>query len=162
MKNKYIVTLWASYYDYDGLYNNFRILGIYSNLEEAELKLYELSNKLIAKDVKGVYNKYIESEPPDNKKREGSIGMYYSLPNTNNKVLLSVLRHLYHEDMPGYNKNYYSFEVIEVSENKKVDAELFICSIGMFTSNKSEVKSFFDKLGVDISSIYGDIQLKKD
>lgn len=52
MENKYIITCWASYFDYDGMYNDFKILAVCKTREESFKKLDILADKVVKDEIK--------------------------------------------------------------------------------------------------------------
>lgn len=127
--SKYIITCWASYYDYDGLYNGFKILGEYQEKSLAISAFELLSDAVVQQEVekeaRDNNRKFIEFEAPDYKKPGGTASQFYSKPNCNNRVTHGILRAIYDEALPDYNKNYYSIEIVEFPEETEITPELF-------------------------------------
>lgn len=139
MKKKYIITLWVSYFDYDGLCNDFKVLGVYYDRKEAEQKLPLLANKIIGDSIIEGENRYTEMEVPENKLHE-SYEKIYAPPNVYNMVVGKILRATCSKSLPEYNKNYFALEIIEIDENTEVNEKLFNPE-----KCKFEVKGWFDE-----------------
>lgn len=143
MRNKYIITCWLSCFDYDGLYNNFKILGIYENEDDVKKQLNIFADKVIAEAIEQESEEnhyYMEFELPDYKKNGKIARKFYSQPNIHNKVIRSVLRGIVREDMPDYGKKYYSLEIVEVPCDVEVKADLF-----NLDECKFEIEEWFKK-----------------
>lgn len=113
---RYVVTRWVESYDYDGLTEDFALLGSFDDRGEAmvcaatETEAY-IRNKL---DVNIDWHPIVrddESRTP------------YSNPNKLNKVIFS--KTAYRRDKTGYNSEYVFIDVIEVPYNTVIDERLF-------------------------------------
>lgn len=141
---KYVITSWESHFDYDGLYNDFKILGTYQDKYEAIHEVILLSEKLIKDEVerekKSNKRSYQEFDPGESKKHDGKIHKFYSSPNNDNKVVFCDLRSIYDESLRDYNKSYYAIEAVEFPVETELTPELF--NLG---DCEYEVRSWFKK-----------------
>lgn len=141
-ENQFVITVWESHFGYNDLWNNFSILDVSFELEDAERRLKLFSDKAV---IDGILHKkieekedYVETEVPDYKKKEPMMEVF-SPPNMQNKVVARIERAIYSKRSPQYDKSYYYLELVEFPNDTKLNPELFNPDRCKF-----EVNSFFD------------------
>lgn len=128
-KNKYLITLWVDWYDYNCQFKKFSIEYEAADLNEASRKLDKIEREIINEELKGFENFAVIQSPPE--KRPISVDV-----NKNNKVIRRVCRTI--GDGNRYNCIYYNFDLIKVPVKTKVDENLF-----NLENCEQEVRSYF-------------------
>jgi hypothetical protein len=126
---KFVITQWNDEFDFDGLTNDFCILGEFRELAEAQAFLHESVNRLAAERL---------TEHPRWERRimEGKEHAW-SRVNKNNKVIEYGSFGI--GDGTGYNSIYAYLELIELPGDAEVDEKLFDVE-----SCRYEVRRYFE------------------
>lgn len=134
--------VWESHFGYNDLWNSFSILDACHELDEANRRLKVYSDKIM---LDGIFEKditdkqdYSEMKVEDSKKKEAMMKIF-SPPNVHNTVVTRIVRAIYSNRIPEYNKSYYYLELVEFPKDTKIKPELF-----NLDSCRFEVNSFFE------------------
>lgn len=113
---RYIVTRWTESYDYDGLVDDFAVIGSFEDRGEALVCAVTETEAFVRTqlDVKADWNPVV---------RDDATRMSFSKPNKFNKVIFS--RSASRKDTTGYNSVYVFLEVIEVPFDTVISELLF-------------------------------------
>lgn len=128
MPNKYLITLWEKQFDWDGLFEIFKILGEYDVMVDAVIDYPLVVERVLSEAIEqGARNKvvYQEMEVSDSKQGDGVVGRFYSKPNCYNKIIAKSVRGLVDTGIPRYNRNYYSIELVEIPAETPLSVDLF-------------------------------------
>lgn len=129
-KNKYLVTLWMDWYNYDEcILQKFSIEYESSRLDEAMRKLKTITRQRVNEVLKEFEDFAVMGSPGERK------GIPVDV-NKNNKVVKKERIKI--GDGSGHNFIYYDFEIIKVPVKTKIDENLF-----NLNNCEREVKNFF-------------------
>ena len=130
-KNKYLITLWIDWYDYDDcVLQDFSIEYETTNLHEAIRKLDKIARQKVNEGLKEFQNFSIAQAPPERKSLLEDV-------DRDNKVIRKARRKI--GDGSGHTYIYYDFDLIQVPAEAKVDENLF-----NLENCQQEVRSFFE------------------
>jgi hypothetical protein len=114
--HKYLVTLWKDLFDYDGLTNDFAIMGEFDCLEDAKAQLKPLAEQLMAKEL-------AENPGWTSMDISGKANPPWSKVNNNRRVLACEAFKV--GDGTGFNSTYVYLEVIEIPRDEPLSEGLF-------------------------------------